>query len=87
MYAKKSHLSEAVAFYQLIECYLQLRKSLSVNRSILYEVLKIYRNNGINRASAVVATNKLYYKQDAMRKEKALRKNQKEISLRGRPEQ
>ena len=66
---------------QLIDGYLQLYRRLSNSSSILYDVLKIYRKNGINRASAVVAANKLYFKQDAMRKEKTLRKSQKEISL------
>jgi hypothetical protein len=66
---------------QLIDGYLQLYRRLSNSSSILYDVLKIYRKNGINRASAVVAANKLYFRQDAMRKEKTLRKSQKEISL------
>jgi len=64
---------------QLIDGYLQLYRNLTNSRSILYDVLKIYRNNGINRASAVVVANKFYYKQDAIRKEKALRKTKRKF--------
>jgi len=72
---------------QLIDGYLQLYRSLTNTGHILRDVLRICRDNGINRASAVVAANRFYYKQDAIRKGRILRsgkrQSQREADLSG----
>jgi radical SAM superfamily enzyme YgiQ (UPF0313 family) len=66
---------------QLIDGYLQLYRMTFKTRFILNDVLRICRENGLNRASAIVIANKLYFKVDALKKEKVFRKNQTQMQL------
>lgn len=66
---------------QLIDGYLQLYQMTFKTRFVLHDVLRIYRDNGLNRASAVVIANKLYFKFDGLKKEKILRKNRTQMQL------
>lgn len=66
---------------QLIDGYIQLYRSISSSRFIFKEGQQVYRNNGINAESTVLIAYNLYNKFDAKRQEKALRQNQKKITL------
>jgi radical SAM superfamily enzyme YgiQ (UPF0313 family) len=66
---------------QLIEGFIELYKSLLDRRSILVDSVKVYRNKGIKTASTGLIAYNIYSKFEAKRKEKALRKNHKQISL------
>jgi radical SAM superfamily enzyme YgiQ (UPF0313 family) len=66
---------------QLIDGYLQLCRMTFKTRFVLNDMLRIFRDKGFNKASAVVVANKLYFKVDALKKEKVFRKNQTQMQL------
>jgi radical SAM superfamily enzyme YgiQ (UPF0313 family) len=67
---------------QLIDGFIQLYKSLLDRRSLFVDSLKVYWNRGIKTASTGLIAYNIYSKFEAKRKQKALRRNQRQISLR-----
>lgn len=66
---------------KLIDGYIQLYRSITNARFVYDKALQIYANNGIStHATAIIAYN-LFKKFDATMKEKALRRNQKHITV------
>jgi radical SAM superfamily enzyme YgiQ (UPF0313 family) len=66
---------------QLIDGYLQLYQSLAHRKFSFKKLLHVYKENGLNTGSTVVVATKLYFRFDANKKARALRKNQTDLKL------
>jgi len=68
---------------QLIDGYLHLYRSFSNGNSLLVNTLKDYRKIGVNAESNALLIYNLYARFDAARKERELRRNQRQLAAGG----
>jgi radical SAM superfamily enzyme YgiQ (UPF0313 family) len=72
---------------ELIDGFIQLYRNITNVRSVYDKARQIYANNGITTHATTMISYNLFEKFDAVRKEKALRRNQEQIAANGLFEQ